>query len=62
MKCGLLGRKLGHSYSPAIHARLGNYEYGLFEKEPEDSEEKPVAKPKIARKVRNSGSKRDILN
>ena len=36
MKCGLLGRKLGHSYSPAIHARLGNYEYGLFEKEPEE--------------------------
>ena len=35
MKCGLLGRKLSHSYSPAIHAQLGDYEYGLFEKEPE---------------------------
>lgn len=38
MKCGLLGRKLGHSYSPAIHARLGNYEYKLYEKEPEELE------------------------
>lgn len=38
MKCGLLGRKLGHSYSPAIHAHLGNYEYGLYEKEPEELE------------------------
>ena len=38
MKCGLLGRKLGHSYSPAIHALLGNYEYNLYEKEPEELE------------------------
>lgn len=38
MKCGLLGRKLGHSYSPAIHALLGDYEYRLFEKEPEELE------------------------
>ena len=36
MKCGLLGRKLGHSYSPAIHALLGDYEYALYEKEPEE--------------------------
>ena len=36
MKCGLLGRKLGHSYSPQIHAHLGNYSYDLFEKEPEE--------------------------
>lgn len=35
MKCGLLGRKLGHSYSPAIHALLGDYEYRLYELEPE---------------------------
>lgn len=34
-KCGLLGRKLGHSYSPAIHARLGNYTYDLYEREPD---------------------------
>ena len=36
MKCGLLGRKLGHSYSPQIHALLGDYSYQLFEKEPEE--------------------------
>ena len=36
MKCGLLGRKLGHSYSPQIHAMMGEYSYGLFEKEPEE--------------------------
>ncbi len=38
MNCGLLGRKLGHSYSPQIHAHLGNYSYRLFEKEPEELE------------------------
>lgn len=36
MRCGLLGRTLGHSYSPDIHAMLGNYSYELFEKEPEE--------------------------
>ena len=36
MKCGLLGRKLGHSYSPQIHTYLGSYSYDLFEKEPEE--------------------------
>ena len=36
MKCGLLGRKLGHSYSPQIHHYLGEYSYELFEKEPEE--------------------------
>lgn len=35
MKCGLLGRKLGHSYSPQIHSLLGDYSYTLFEREPE---------------------------
>lgn len=39
MKTGLLGRKLGHSYSPQIHRELGGYSYCLFEKEPEDVEE-----------------------
>lgn len=39
MKCGLLGRKLGHSYSPAIHALLGDYEYNLYEIEPEGLED-----------------------
>ena len=31
MKCGLLGGKLGHSYSPQIHGMLGSYSYDLFE-------------------------------
>jgi len=35
MKCGLLGRRLSHSYSPQIHAMLGSYSYDLFEVEPE---------------------------
>lgn len=39
MKCGLLGRKLGHSYSPQIHSYLGSYSYDLFEKEPEQLED-----------------------
>lgn len=30
---GLLGEKLGHSFSPQIHAMLGEYEYKLFEVE-----------------------------
>lgn len=38
-KYGLLGRKLGHSFSPQIHKALGGYEFGLFEKEPEEIEE-----------------------
>ena len=39
MQCGLLGRKLGHSYSPQIHSHLASYEYTLFEKEPEELED-----------------------
>lgn len=39
MKCGLLGRKLGHSYSPQIHSHLGSYSYLLYEKEPEQLED-----------------------
>lgn len=31
MRCGLLGEKLGHSYSPELHAFFGNYDYELFE-------------------------------
>ena len=38
LKCGLLGKKLGHSYSPAIHARLGDYEYRLYEMQEEELE------------------------
>ena len=33
---GLLGRKLGHSWSPQIHARLGSVPYELHELEPEE--------------------------
>jgi len=36
MKCGLLGEKLGHSYSPQIHNQLASYSYTLYEKRPED--------------------------
>lgn len=39
MKCGLLGRKLSHSYSPQIHSYLGEYTYQLFETEPEQLED-----------------------
>ena len=38
MRCGLLGRHLGHSYSPPIHHELYDYEYKLYEKEPEELE------------------------
>ena len=33
---GLLGRKLGHSWSPQIHARLGSAPYELHELEPDE--------------------------
>lgn len=36
---GLLGEKLGHSYSPAIHGELADYEYKLYEKSPEQLED-----------------------
>lgn len=36
MKCGLLGAKLGHSYSPQIHSHLGDYSYVLLEKNAEE--------------------------
>lgn len=35
MQCGLLGRKLGHSYSPQIHSLLADYDYRLYEVEPD---------------------------
>ena len=38
MKAGLLGRKLGHSLSPQIHRLFGDYEYRLYEREPEEME------------------------
>lgn len=33
---GLLGRTLGHSWSPRIHARYGSEPYALFEREPDE--------------------------
>ena len=36
LRCGLIGNPLGHSYSPAIHAMLGDYEYRLIELKPEE--------------------------
>ena len=33
---GLLGRRLGHSWSPQIHARLGSVPYVLVEREPDE--------------------------
>lgn len=33
---GLLGRTLGHSFSPQIHKSIGGYSYELFEVEPEN--------------------------
>lgn len=39
LKCGLLGEKLGHSKSPEIHSKLGDYEYRLYEKRPDEVED-----------------------
>lgn len=35
---GLLGRRLGHSHSPALHKMLGGYEYDLIELEHDELE------------------------
>ena len=39
LKCGLLGEKLAHSYSPQIHEMLGDYDYRLFEVEERNLED-----------------------
>ena len=39
IRCGLLGEKLCHSYSPQIHAMLGHYEYTLYEKSEDELEQ-----------------------
>ena len=36
LEYGLLGEKLGHSFSPAIHKKLAGYDYRLVEKKPEE--------------------------
>lgn len=38
MQCGLLGKTLGHSFSPQIHAMLGTYAYALFQRQPSEVE------------------------
>lgn len=38
MEYGLIGEKLGHSFSPRIHARLSSYGYALHELKPEEIE------------------------
>ncbi|MEY8365817.1 shikimate kinase [Anaerovoracaceae bacterium 41-7] len=37
-KFGLIGGKLGHSYSPLIHSKFGDYTFELCETKPEDLE------------------------
>ncbi|MBE6587977.1 MAG: AAA family ATPase [Ruminococcaceae bacterium] len=39
MNYGLLGEHLSHSYSPLIHSMLGDYEYSLIEKAPDEVED-----------------------
>ena len=36
LRCGLIGEKLGHSYSPQIHGMLSDYEYRLYELAPDE--------------------------
>ena len=36
MRAGLLGRTLGHSLSPQIHKFFGDYDYRLYEREPDE--------------------------
>ena len=39
MEYGLLGEKLGHSFSPQIHSALAGYDYRLLPTPPEEVEE-----------------------
>ena len=34
MNCGLIGKTLGHSFSPGLHRALGGYDYALWELAP----------------------------
>ena len=38
LEFGLLGERLGHSFSPAIHRQLAGYDYRLVELPPEEVE------------------------
>lgn len=58
---GLLGRKLGHSWSVPIHAALGNADYQLIELEPEEL--KPFfARPDIGGVNVTIPYKRDVIS
>lgn len=37
---GVLGRVLGHSYTPTIYKELAGLEYVRFEREPEDLQDR----------------------
>ena len=39
---GLLGEKLGHSYSPQLHAQLASYPYDLYDGVGRDERHDPV--------------------
>ena len=39
MEYGLLGEKLGHSFSPQIHHALADYDYRLYPMPPEEVED-----------------------
>ena len=59
MRCGLLGGKLGHSYSPFIHSHLGDYSYDLFEKAPEELADflniKPASMTDVLQRMEKNG-------
>lgn len=38
MRCGLIGKKLSHSFSPMIHSYLADYSYSFFELEEDELE------------------------
>lgn len=38
LRCGLIGKKLGHSFSPIIHNKLADYPFALRELAPEELE------------------------
>ena len=39
LRCGLIGKKLGHSFSPIIHNKLADYPFALRELAPEELED-----------------------
>ena len=43
LEFGLLGEHLAHSFSPAIHRQLGDYDYQLVELSPEQVGPFPVS-------------------